>query len=80
MIATAIAVLAPPPETFRKASLRATAPAVSGFHSLAFFRGGIIAAAPRAAIASWHVAGIEGAVGGDAGDFLIVWDLAEEFG
>ena len=31
------------------------APAVSGFHGLAFFRGGMIAAAPRAAMASWHL-------------------------
>ena len=30
-------------------------PAVSGFHGLAFLRGGMIAAAPRAAMASWHL-------------------------
>jgi hypothetical protein len=35
--------------------LRATAPAVSGFQGLAFLRGGMIAAAPRAAMASWHL-------------------------
>jgi hypothetical protein len=35
--------------------LRAIAPAVSGFHGLAFLRGGMIAAAPRAAMASWHL-------------------------
>jgi hypothetical protein len=29
----------------RRASLRATAPAVSGFHGLAFLRGGVIATA-----------------------------------
>jgi len=40
----------------------------------------MMAAAPRAAIASWHVAGIESAVGGDAGDFLIEWDLVEKLG
>jgi hypothetical protein len=58
----------------------ATAPAVSGFHGLAFLRGGMMAAAPRAAMASWHVAGVEGTVGSDAGDFLIVWDLVEKLG
>jgi len=42
----------------RKASLRAIAPGVSGFHGLAFLRGGMMAAAPRAAMASWHVAGV----------------------
>jgi len=26
-------------------------------------------------MASWQVAGVEGTVGGDAGDFLIAWDL-----
>jgi len=31
-------------------------------------------------MASWHVAGVEGTVGTDAGDFLIGWDLVEEFG
>lgn len=34
------------------------APGVSGFHGLAFLRGGMIAAAPRApraAMASWHL-------------------------
>jgi hypothetical protein len=36
-------------------SLHAIAPAVSGFQGLAFLRGGMIAAAPRAAIASWHL-------------------------
>ena len=30
-------------------------PAVSGFHGLAFLRGGMMAAAPRAAMASWHL-------------------------
>jgi len=35
--------------------LRATAPAVSGFQRLAFLRGGMIAAAPQAAMASWHL-------------------------
>ena len=39
----------------RRASLRAIAPAVSGFQGLAFLRGGMIAAAPRAAMASWHL-------------------------
>ena len=39
----------------RKISLRAMAPAVSGFQGLAFFRGGMIAAAPRSAMASWHL-------------------------
>ena len=39
----------------RRASLRAIAPAVSGFHGLAFLRGGMMAAAPRAAMASWHL-------------------------
>ena len=38
----------------RKASLRAIAPVVSGFHGLAFLRGGMTAAAPRSAMASWH--------------------------
>jgi len=36
----------------RRVSLRAIAPAVSGFHGLAFLRGGMIAVAPRAAMAS----------------------------
>jgi len=31
------------------------APAVSAFRGLAFLRGGMIAAAPRAAMASWHL-------------------------
>jgi hypothetical protein len=39
----------------RTASFRALAPGVSGFHSLAFLRGGITAWALRAAIASWHL-------------------------
>jgi hypothetical protein len=39
----------------RRISLRAIAPAVSGFQGLAFLRGGMIAAAPRAAMASWHL-------------------------
>ena len=38
----------------RRASLRATAPAVTVFHGFAFLRGGMIAAAPRSAMASWH--------------------------
>ncbi len=33
----------------------AIAPAVPGFQGLAFLRGGMIAAAPRAAMASWHL-------------------------
>jgi len=40
----------------------------------------MMAAAPRAAMASWYVAGVEGAVGSDAGDFLIEWDLVENLG
>lgn len=39
----------------RTASLRALAPGVSGFHNLAFLRGGITAWAFRSAIASWHL-------------------------
>ena len=35
--------------------LRAIAPGVSGFQGLTLFLGGMIAAAPRAAIASWHL-------------------------
>jgi hypothetical protein len=35
-----------------RASFRAIAAAVSGFHGFAFLRGGMMAAAPRAAIAS----------------------------
>jgi len=31
-------------------------------------------------MASWQVAGVEGAVGSDAGDFLIAWDLVEKLG
>jgi hypothetical protein len=38
----------------RSASFRATAPAVTVFHGLAFLRGGMTAWAPRSAIASWH--------------------------
>ena len=70
----------------RKASLCATAPGVLGFHGLAFWRGGLMAAAPRVrrwrhgVMASRYVAGVEGAVGGDSGDFLIVWDLFEKLG
>ena len=60
----------------RRASLRAAAPAVSGYHGLALFRGGMIAAA-RAAMA---LSGVEGAVGGDAGDLLIGRDLVEHLG
>ena len=36
-------------------SFRAMAPALLGFHGLAFLRGGMTAWALRAAIASWHV-------------------------
>ena len=39
----------------RAASLRALAPGVSGFHNLAFLRGGMTACAFRAVIASWHL-------------------------
>ena len=39
----------------RKALLRAIALGVSGFHGLAFFRGGMMAADRRAAMASWHL-------------------------
>jgi len=39
----------------RGALLRAIAPAVSAFHGMAFLRAGMIAAAPRAAMASWHL-------------------------
>lgn len=44
----------------RRVSLRAIAPGVSGFswtgfHGRAFLRGGMTAAAPRAAMASWHL-------------------------
>ena len=39
----------------RRASLRATAPGLSGLQGLPFLRGGMIAAAPRAAMASWHL-------------------------
>ena len=39
----------------RRASVRATAPPVSGVQGLAFLRGGMIPAAPRAAMASWHL-------------------------
>ena len=46
----------------RRASLRAIAPAVSDFQGLAFLRGGLMAAAPRAAVASVALAGVEGAV------------------
>ena len=35
--------------------LRAIAPGVSGFQGLTLFLGGMIAVAPRAAIASWHL-------------------------
>jgi hypothetical protein len=76
----------------RKASLRAIAPGVSGFHGLAFLRGGMMAATPRAAPlvhVNMHcravdsfmaLAGVEGTVGSDAGDFLILWDLVEKLG
>ena len=53
----------------------------------------MMAAAPRAAVVSWHVAGVEGAIrcpatdclktvrgGSDAGDLLIVRDLVEMLG
>ena len=56
--------------------MRAAAPAVSGYHGLALFRGGMIAAA-RAAMA---LSGVEGAVGGDAGDLLIGRNLVEQLG
>jgi hypothetical protein len=39
----------------RRASLRTITPSVSGFHGLAFLRSGMIAVAPRAAMASWHL-------------------------
>jgi hypothetical protein len=38
----------------RSASFRAMAPAVDGFHGLAFLRGGMTAWAPRPAMALWH--------------------------
>ena len=38
----------------RNASFRACAPAVVGFQGLAFLRGGMMAAAPRSPMASWH--------------------------
>lgn len=63
----------------RRASLRAIAPGgVSGFQRLAFLRGGMIAAVPRAATASWRLR--VGTVSGDAADLLIAWDLVEQFG
>ena len=40
----------------------------------------MIAAAPRAAMASWHVARVEGSVSGDAGDLLIGRDLVWQIG
>ena len=39
----------------RRASFRANAPGLVGFHGLAFLRGGMTTAAFRAAIASWHL-------------------------
>jgi hypothetical protein len=64
----------------RRASLRAIAPGVSGFQGLAFLRGGMIAAAPRAAMASWHLRVSKAPSAGDAGDLLIGWDLVKQFG
>jgi len=44
----------------RSASFRAMAPALDGFHGLAFLRGGITASAPRSATASWHLRVVRG--------------------
>ena len=63
----------------RRASLRAIAPAVSGFHGLAFLRGGMIAAAPRAMDGIVVLAGVEGTIGGDTGGLVIGRDLVEQF-
>ncbi len=64
----------------RNASFRAMAPAVMVLHGLAFLRGGMIAAAPRAHDGIVAFAGVTGAIGGDAADFLISRDLAEKLG
>ena len=55
------------------------APAMSGFQGLAFLRGGVIAAAPRAAMASWHLR-VSKAPSAVAGDFLIERNLVKQFG
>ena len=39
----------------RSASLSAFAPAIGGFHGLAFLLGGMTACAPRSAMVSWHL-------------------------
>lgn len=53
----------------RGISVRAMAPAVSGFQGLAFLHDGVAA-----------LAGVEGAISGDAGDLLIGRYLVEQFG
>ena len=55
------------------------APAMSGFQGLAFLRGGVIAAAPRAAMASWHLR-VSKAPSAVAGDFLIERNLVKQLG
>ena len=62
----------------RRISLRAAAPAVSGFQGLAFLRGGMIAAAPRAAPLMVCKQTTRG--GCDAGDLLFRRDLVEQLG
>ena len=58
--------------------MRAIAPAVSGFHGLAFLRGGMMAAAPRAALASWHLR-VSKAPSAVTLDLLIGRDLVQKF-
>ena len=64
----------------RRASLRATAPGVSGFQGLPFLRGGMIAAAPRAAMASWHLRVSKAPSAVTLAIFLIRRDLVEQLG
>ena len=64
----------------RRISLRAMAPAVSGFQGLAFLRGwddGCCAASGDGVMA---FSGVEGAVSGDAADLLLGRNLAQQFG
>ena len=58
--------------------MRATGPAVSGFHGLAFVRDDGRCASGRDGVLAF--ARVEGAIGSDAGDLLIGWDLVEQFG
>ena len=60
--------------------MRATAPAVSGFHGLAFLRGGMMACGAALGDGVMALAGVVGAVSGDAADLLIGRDLVEQLG